>query len=221
MLKIDKFPHAQYDSKTKIGFLAYYYPSAALRDKILDEDDWRYNSLSPEILNYKEGKNADIEFFVGPFLKLIHYAMTDAKVDEAFLVPIPSSMAVNDPRFSTMPRQKSVRGNRNRDNRNSIFCSLLSVADGSLKVADNLVRTKTKPEKVAWGAKQHTESMKLRAVSALPHGKIALITIDDVRTDGGTSSGAHRILKEAYPQAIIISLTIAHTRSPQQFLPLS
>ena len=60
MLKIDNFPHAQYDPSTKLGFLAYYYPSTAVRDRVLSEEDWRYGSYSPEILNYKEGRDEDL-----------------------------------------------------------------------------------------------------------------------------------------------------------------
>ncbi len=221
MLKIDNFPHAQYDPSTKLGFLAYYYPSTAVRDRVLSEEDWRYGSYSPEILNYKEGRDEDIKRFVDPFLKLIRHAIAEFKASTALLVPVPSSMAASDPQFSTVPRKKWVQGSRNRDNRNSVFCSMLASADGTLKVADYLVRTTTKPEKATWTSDQHAKSMDLRAISALPAGRVALIAIDDVKTDGGTLQGARLLLEKAYPQAIVIALAIGCTRAPQQFVPLA
>lgn len=221
MLKIEGFPHAQYDPATKSGFLAYYYPSTAVRDGVLSENDWRHGSYSPEILNYKEGRDEDIKRFVDPFLKLIRHAVAESKANAAFLVPVPSSMAAADSLFSTVPRKKGVQGSRNRDNRNSVFCSMLAIADGTLKVADSLVRMATKPEKATWSADQHAKSIELRAVSALPSGRIALITVDDVKTDGGTLQGARMILEKAYPQAVVIGLSIGCTRAPQQFVPLA
>jgi hypothetical protein len=147
MLKIDGFPHAQYDPATKFGFLAYYYPFTAVRDGVLSGEDWRERSYSPEILNYKEGRDEDIKRFVDPFLKLIRHAVTESRANATFLVPVPSSMAAADPLFSTVPKEKYVQHSRNRDNRNSVFCNMLAINDGTLKVADSLVRITTKPER--------------------------------------------------------------------------
>ena len=130
-------------------------------------------------------------------------------------------MAADDPRFSIVPRKKGVAGSRNRDNRNSVFCNLLANADNSLKVADFLIRKKTKPEKETWTPQQHRDSMELTVKSTLAAGKIALIAIDDIRTEGGTIQGARMILENAYPEAIVIGLTIGCTKSPNQFVPLT
>jgi hypothetical protein len=221
MLKIDGFPHAQYDSATRLGFLAYYYPSTSVRDGVLSEEDWRYSSYSPEILNYKEGRDEDIKRLVDPFLKLIRHAVAEVNATNTLLVPVPSSMAAHDPLFSTVPRKKGIKGSRNRDNRNSVFCSMLSIADGNLKVADNLIRTTTKPEKIFWTPEQHAKSLYLNTVTAMPAGNVALVTIDDVKTDGGTLQGVRLLLERAYPNAIVIGLAIGCTRAPNQFLPLA
>lgn len=221
MLKIDGYPHVQYDASSKLGFLAYYYPSTSVRDGVLSEENWRHGSYSPEILNYKEGRDEDIKRFVDPFLKLIRYVVAESKANAAFLVPVPSSMAASDPMFSTVPRKKGVQGGRNRDNRNSVFCSMLAIADGSLKVSDCLVRVATKPEKETWTADKHAKSIEIRAVTALPSGRVALITVDDVKTDGGTLHGARMILEKAYPQTVVIGLSIGCTRAPQHFISLT
>ncbi len=95
MLNIDGFPHAQFDLASKTGFLAYYYPSTAVKDGVLSEDEWRHGSYSPEILNYKEGRDEDIKRFVEPFLKLIRHSLAEVKVSSACLVPVPSSIDVS------------------------------------------------------------------------------------------------------------------------------
>lgn len=221
MLKIDNFPHAFYDSKNRHGFLAYYYPSSAVRDGVLSEENWRHESYSPEILNYKEGHDHDIRRFVEPFLNLIRFSIAAEKVDTAYLVPVPSSIAANDPKFSSQPRKKGLPNSRNRDNRNSVFCSFLSSADGKLRLADILVRKSSKPEKANWTAAQQAGSMELQGLGTLPQGQTAIILVDDVTTGGDTLTGARMVLEKAYPQAIVITLAIGCTKAPQHLLPLS
>jgi hypothetical protein len=221
MLKIEHFPHAFYDSKARHGYLAYYYPSSALRDGVLSEENWRYESYSPEILNYKEGRDHDIRRFVEPFLKLIRHSIAAEKVDAGYLVPVPSSIAANDPKFSSQPRKKGLPDSRNRDNRNSVFCSFLSSIDGKLRLVDVLVRTSPKPEKANWTATQQAGSMELQGIGTLPQGRTAIVLVDDVTTGSDTLAGARLVLEKAYPQAIAVTLAIGCTKAPQQFMSLS
>ena len=221
MLKIDNFPHAFYDPGTRHGYLAYYFPSSAVRDGILSEENWRHESYSPEILNYKEGRDYDIRRFVDPFLKLVRHSLVAENVETAYLVPVPSSIAANDPKFSSQPRKKGLPDSRNRDNRNSVFCSFLSSIDGKLRLADVLVRKISKPEKGNWTAAQQVGSMELQGLGTLPQVKTAVVLVDDVTTGGDTLTGARLILEKAYPRAIVITLAIGCTKAPQQFLPLS
>jgi hypothetical protein len=99
MIKIDRFPHAHYDSQNRLGYLALYYPLSAVRDGVLSEENWRQESYSPEILNYKVGRDHDIRWFAEPFLNLIHHAVSSITVEATYLVPVPSSIAWNDPKF--------------------------------------------------------------------------------------------------------------------------
>jgi hypothetical protein len=218
MLKIEGFPHAQYDSETKTGFLSYYYPTSAIRDGILSMENWRNESYSPEILNYKEGRDDHIRWFVRPFLELVRHALRESNFSNAYLVSVPSSIATNDPQFSSVPRKKG--GPRNRDNRNAVFCDFLSQADSSLAAANVLIRTTSKAEKLTWTPDLYATSMAVTA-PRLSNASAAMVLIDDVRTDGGTLQGAKVVLGQSYPGAYIICLTIGLTRSPHQFVPLS
>jgi len=194
---------------------------SAVRDGLLSEENWRQESYSPEILNYKVGRDHDIRWFAEPFLNLIHHEISSIAVESTYLVPVPSSIAWNDPKFSSQPRPKGIAGSRNRDNRNTVFCGFLSNMDGRLHVANILVRKTSKPEKATLTAAQHAASMELRGLSNLSQNKTAIILIDDVTTDGGTLQGARMIVEKAYPQAVVIGLAIGCTKHPQQFVPLS
>jgi hypothetical protein len=88
MIKIDRFPHAHYDSQNRLGYLALYYPLSAFRDGILSEENWRQESYSPEILNYKVGRDHDIRWFVEPFLNLIHHAISSTAIETTYFVPV-------------------------------------------------------------------------------------------------------------------------------------
>jgi hypothetical protein len=148
-------------------------------------------------LNYKEGRDEDIKRFVEPFLKLIRHSLAEVKASSACLVPVPSSIDAHNIKFSTVPRPKGIQGSRNRDNRNTVFCNMLAIADGSLSVNDILIRKLAKAEKATWSPAQHAASLECRTMTALPPERVTLVVIDDVRTDGGTLQGARIVLENA------------------------
>ena len=108
MLKIENFKDAFYNAEEKFGYLAYYYPFNKFSN---DYSFWKHETYSSNILDFKEGKEEDIKFFVKSFCSLIEYVLSLLQKTDAFLVPVPSSIAWNDPNFKTTPRQKN-------DNRN-------------------------------------------------------------------------------------------------------
>ena len=127
MLNIQRYPHADYNSEEMTGYLAYYYP-------YVTHPLWRDESYSPEILDFKEGKEEDIKFCLKPFCALIQYALSSLNEQEAVLIPVPSSIAWNDPDFTREPLEKGQsRNRRNRDNRNNIFCSFIHIENNNLK----------------------------------------------------------------------------------------
>ncbi len=219
MIEIPKYPHANYDSKEMFGYLAYYYPHNKVSNDQMDL--WRYQSYSPDILNFKEGAEEHIKFFVRPFCILIQHVLSFLKKREAFLVPTPSSIAGNDPNFKTTPRKKGDV--RNRDNRNIIFCSLINIEDNNLKVSDILFRSKGKVEKIQWKKEEHKESLQIRHNQGLTTNHQfsgEMILIDDVVTSGNTMLGAKLRLEEIYPYAKIIRLSISKTKELSGMSPI-
>jgi hypothetical protein len=219
MLKINHFPHAHYDPKEHSGYLAYYYPYESVKDKTLEVDLWRNQSYSPNILNFKEGEQGSVEYFKNPFLELISHALSTLDQKETYLVPVPSSIAWNDPAYSRKPRAKGDK--RNRDDRNIIFCNCISSANTLLKVADILVRTTGKTEKMTWNANQHAQSLALSGTLLSKEFDGVLVLVDDVVTNGGTMSGAKIVLQKEFPKAMIVCLSIGSSRSPQDFEALT
>ncbi|MBI4405170.1 MAG: hypothetical protein HY537_13495 [Deltaproteobacteria bacterium] len=220
-IQIERFPHAQYDKSTKRGFLCYYYPYDAVKEKTLDASLWRDESYSPEILNFKEGRDADIDYFVRPFLQILYQSLKIEKISSAILIPLPSAIPHNSPKFSTIARDKTKRDARNRDNRNSIFCSLLSARDSQFQTLDILIRVKPKKEKEEWTAQQHAQSMEVRYFSDTSVSlNSALVLVDDVCTKGHTSDGAKLILSEHFPGVSILSLSLGQSQSPSDFKSL-
>jgi hypothetical protein len=144
MLKIEDYPNAFYDRESKFGYLVHYYPYPrnVPGEEAITPEEWRRNSYSPEILNYKEGREEHLRWFVRPFLQLVEYAMSFEKFTEIVLIPVPSSIAFDNPKFSRSPRKKGGSDSRNRDNRNFIFTSFLSMESHryTLRVADILKR---------------------------------------------------------------------------------
>lgn len=219
-LKINQYPHAYFNSKSGEGWLLYYYPWDAVTDGHISKEQWRRESYSPEILNFKEGKLKDIEFFVKPFLQLIQFARLSNN-GPAYLIPIPSSTAKNDPNYSLKPFQKGTGNRKNRDDRNTVFCNLIAAEDSTLGVADVLTRIENKPEKAVWTEELHARSLEVNTHGFLNESTFAtLVLVDDIKTKGGTLAGAKNRLSKIFPKANIISMTIGVSKDPGMFEPV-
>ena len=220
MIEIPKYPHANYDPKEMVGYLAHYYPYNQVPDSHMDS--WRYHSYSPNILNFKEGEEEHIKFFVKPFCALIQHSLSFLNREEAFLVPIPSSIAGNDPDFKATPRRTG--DTRNRDNRNIIFCSFINIENNSLKPLDILFRKAGKKSKTKWTEEQHKESLQIKpnqGVTINHQFSGEIILLDDVVTSGNTMLGAKLFLEEVYPHAKIIRLSIGQKEEIDDFKPIT
>lgn len=216
MLNIPNFPHAHYDPETRTGYLCLYYPSNSI-----DKSLWRYESYSAEILNYKEGQEAHIQFFVDPFLQLIEYALAVEWATRATLVPAPSSTKFDAPEFSRVPMQKSSANKRNRDDRNLVFCNQLSLKNNNLQTLEIIRRSKGKPRKAAWNAATHAASVQVKPGQARINKDTPTIVVDDVITNGGTMDGMRIVIQKAYPETTIIRLALAKTAAPADFQALT
>jgi len=219
-LEIPNFPHASYDSKNHFGFLSYYYPHDAVKEGALSPDAWRHQSFSPDILNFKEDKNNGITFFVRPCLELVRYVLSEEGVTSAILIPIPSSMPESDKRYSRVPRIKGVTS-RNRDDRNIVFCNLLSASDSTLQTVSMLTRVIYKPEKSDITVAEHAQTLRVSGAVTFSSPQVAIL-IDDVCTNGHTIGACRQVLFASGLQfKSIIALTIGKTDHPENFKPLT
>jgi len=100
-LQIEDFPEAVFDPQTMTGYLCSYY-----LHKTMDDDQWR-STYSPQILDFKEGSEPAISYFVKPFVELIKQALLMIGHTRAVLIPVPSSIAKSDPNFSNLPYNKA------------------------------------------------------------------------------------------------------------------
>ncbi|MBI1860147.1 MAG: hypothetical protein HYR96_04420, partial [Deltaproteobacteria bacterium] len=205
-LSIPGFPHAKFDERSGFGYLVHYYPFDAVKKSNLSEDQWRNQSYSPEVLNFKTGYPNYLRVFKAPFLKLIGHSLQQIGEMKALLVPIPSSIASGDPKFKKTPRQKGER--RNRDDRNAVFCNELARGNTRLRVLDCIVRVGAKAEKETWTEAQHAKSMAMNTEMKLPRDDYSgvFVLMDDVATGGGTLKGARKVLQTAFPNAKVIML---------------
>ena len=133
MLEIENYPEARFDKENGLGFLCYYSKNQ--------------HSLYNLLIDYKAGTNKKIESFVSPFLKLIQHTMKEVSFKKAYLIPIPSSKEHNDPTFNKKPSTDHDDPTKNRDNRNNIFCKMLSKKNSNLYYKDILKRVKGKESK--------------------------------------------------------------------------
>ncbi|MBM4253829.1 MAG: phosphoribosyltransferase [Deltaproteobacteria bacterium] len=224
MLNIEQYPHASYDPRTRIGYLALYfsYPGPQSPEPTISMANWRKNSHSSAILNFKEGKKQHIEQFIAPFYQLIYQVMSLEKASEAYLVPMPSSRSPNSPDYCDQPRISKPNEARNRDNRNHVFCQFLRKKDEHqrLHIADIISRQFDKPEKARWSVMEHAQSLQLRRFDNLCGPSSVFILIDDVVTTGNTFGGARHLLNQRYPNVPVICLALGKTTTPHEFKPL-
>ncbi|MBX9877240.1 MAG: hypothetical protein K2Y22_02170 [Candidatus Obscuribacterales bacterium] len=214
-VNIDRYPHAFYDDNAGMGYLVYYYPYDAVKEETIDKADWKSGSYSPEVLNYKEGKLKDIQYFAAPFVQLIQYALKKKKISTVYLVPVPSSTAFNSKNFSTEPRSNTSP--RNRDNRNLLFCRELAKLDKRFVVADILRRIKGKKPKEKWAPKQHADSIQVVDNNVVQEFFPTFVLIDDVCTTGSALKGCNLVLEHGYLCDSVTMLAISRTMNPQNF----
>lgn len=219
-LKIDKYPHAQYDRQSNRGFLCHYYVWGCM-----DPELWRATTYSPEILNFKEGSDSAISFFVPPFVNLLEYAIGHFNQDSAILVPVPSSIPKNDPAFSSIPWDKtSVNKRKNRDDRCDVFCQKVVIESSlSLRSCNLILRKISKVEKSNRSLADQINTLeidasKIQEVRNLEHNLFVLV--DDVETTGNTFNVCAQKLKTEFNNAIIIYLSIAKTNNYSEYKPL-
>jgi len=202
----------RYDDKEKIGWLCDYYPWGSL-----EQADWRHKTYSPEILNYKEGHDKDIKFFIPQMTFLIESIVINERIsDSPVLIPAPTSTPKSDPDYKTTARIKGE--NHNRDNRNELFCKrIVSGKEGWFSFS-LLSRIAKKTPKEIWNETQQFESMQLddKYNSILKSGS-PIFLVDDVTTHYSTFKGSIKHIRSVAPSAPVFCVAIGHTRSPDFF----
>jgi hypothetical protein len=212
-LKITKFPHAEYNHDDLIGFLCEYY-AYPIGQQIITQTQWRNDSWSGSVLDYKDGTDAGIQFFLKPYMALVEHVVRKHSADYAYVVPVPASVPEDDPAYRRTP--KTQRG-ESRDDRNDVFCELLHDNHDYLINARILKRADAKPKKVRWSPEQHAASMRIRTNKVdISDGSI-IVLVDDVTTAGGTIYGAKQLLSERFDPDQIVMLPIAKTRTVLDF----
>jgi hypothetical protein len=222
-LRIPRFPFASYDAKTHIGFLSLYYPYDAKRSGTLTNEQWREGSHSPEILNFKDGSEPGIEWWIGPFFSLLDYVMKVEKSQSAILVPVPSSMPKTDKRYSRIPKPKPAPSTaRSRDDRLIQFCTKLMQSNtASVQMIELIERTKYKPEKMGLSLSAHMATLRLCQVIQSQSHPPTIVLVDDVRTEGTTFAACESIILQGNQSAkVIIKLSLALSQNPSSFQDL-
>lgn len=218
MIKIDRFSQASFSNASKTAYLCNYYPYSAVKENRLSMEQWKDQSYSPEILDYKKGQEYDLRFFLAPAHEMIKFVMSQYGVNKSYIVPVPSSIAQDSPDFKSTPRLKGE--SRNRDNRNIVFCNLIGIQDTNIGVRDYLFRVTSKSAKETWSDEQHAASL------GIIHDKVnetfsgLFFLLDDVINDGGTIGGAAMVLQEKFPNATIVKFALGISQHPGSFQPL-
>ncbi len=211
-IKIDRFPHAAYSLETRLGSLCLYY---ALYEPT--KPQWKNESYSPEILNYKVGLKTSIEYFLRGYTALLDHVRTTHEASYLYVIPVPASTPETNAAYTTKA-QPEAKPRRNRDNRNHIFCELIHEKYEHGINSDLLERSKPKVEKDRLTPEQNAATMRIRKVKDIQFGKNdLLVLVDDVTTTGGTIEGAKLLLSSAYPADRIIMLPIATNGDPYNF----
>jgi hypothetical protein len=221
-LNVSGFPFASYDPGSKTGHLVDYYPYDAKKTGSLSHDQWREGSHSPEILNFKDGADYGIQYWVTPFIQLIHHVLTLEGLVSAVLVPVPTSMPKGDNRYSRIPKTKPTKPDaRSRDDRIIIFCSKLLQSDPNLQTSELIERITYKPEKSGLSLEDHVATMRLHHTIQSNGKSPAIILVDDVRTEGTTFKACEEVLRrDGQPKGFIASLSLALTKNPTDFRDL-
>lgn len=80
----------------------------------MEDNQWR-STYSLQILDFKEGSDSAIGYFVKPFVELIKQALLMIGHTRAVLIPVPSSIAKSDPNFSSVPYNKAKMPKRKKE----------------------------------------------------------------------------------------------------------
>lgn len=203
----------QYDAKEKIGWLCKYYPHDAVKSGEIDLDVWRNETYSPKILDFKEGRDADIQFFIEPMIQLIdEICKTEAIEENVLLIPVPSSLPKLHPEFKDTPRRKGEK--RNRDDRNEVFCKMISCSKSNWSTIPLLARIKEKQPKQQWTVDQQFNSLKFDERCRGLLLQTPCFLVDDVTTKHHTFQGAKRRILEEEPTSKVFCVAIGHTTAP-------
>lgn len=220
---IPNFPHANFYPATRSGYLFYYYPYNAVKEKTLDYNSWEMQSYSPQLLSFKRGSDNSIEFFVKPFIELIKNSLKtlNKESEEAFLIPVPSSKSKDDPKYN----DKFIENNQiNRDNRNNIFCQKIERNISKFIYCDAINRVVSKEPKDHRTAIEHSKTLELDMLNISSkhiNQSSILILVDDLKRDGSTLGGCKHRLHELFPNNDILELTLGISKAPREFKPLS
>jgi predicted amidophosphoribosyltransferase len=230
-LDILNYPHASFDIDSGCGFLCHYYPYSPNPTKDqLDQEAWKNKTYSGEILNFKEGQDRSISYFVEPFAKLIEFAIEHCKESPAVLVPVPSSVSKDDSAFSNIPYDKKTMSKRkNRDNRLEIFCKKLVQAKTKLHLETKpiILRKTSKTEKTKGiNLQQKTLDFVAKFKELKTSSMRIYVLIDDVETTGNTFNECVNLLKENLRKQNIdnpkiFRLSIGKTKSHAEFQPVN
>ncbi len=212
-LQIPNFPTASFDKNKSIGWLHSYYPYTYVSSGSITYNKWR-DTGSNNILDYKEGHDDHISFYVDPFLVLVEYVLKFLNFNNGYLVPTPSSKSFNDPNFNHEYIGKKDSERINRDNRNDIFCKKLSEKSNKILYKNIVRRKEGKEEKINKSSDWHKESFEIdQSIKFESNFSDLIIIVDDIITTGDTTQGLLDFLKEEIPNASYVRLFLGKTTS--------
>ncbi|EMS84090.1 hypothetical protein [Leptospira noguchii] len=204
-----------YDKNLKYGYLARYFTpvTKSKQNPFMTVEEYRKQTYSPDILNYKEGTSKAIGFFVFGMKKFLDNILELHNETNAILIPVPSSKAKNDPFYNNQP--KGVKFDRNRDDRNIIFVNRICKLDSKYKCVDAIYRVTSKKEKERIAVENYISDLEIRYVEKLD-GK-CIILIDDIKTNGITFEACSRLIENHISPGLLITIAIGQTRSHESF----
>ena len=207
-LEIPSFPEAAFDTDDKVAHLGRYIVHSKREMYGISETEYR-SSISPRVLNYKAGKEASIRYFVQPMASLILAVngLDGHSFKNPLVVPVPSSTAIDDVSFSTVPRGMNRNfPQKNRDDRNSLLGQKLAETL-EMEYAEAVFRSVTKQQKDHMPPEAQLETLGSRRTGK--KGLDAIFLIDDVYTFGNTIESVRMNLRQRQPGVPILAFVIA------------
>ena len=196
----------QYDPKTKIGTITDYFVYSTAKEKGLKEE-WRNNTYSPEILNYKQARQNAFDLFLPKFLELLLKVRKAEDIKVLYLIPVPCSNDLN------------YKGGDDPDH-NLKFCEILTDAlrkqDIPALGISALHRVHLKRKLANITPKEHAKTFQVggRIIDTRikRYSPESFILVDDIRTSGNTLEGSSLALKKKYRYISVIKLAVAQTK---------